>query len=84
MGGPLPGTSSGALAAAAASCQPATSDSQRPNSQRPVHSGVWEWGAWVAQFGGEKVPARVPGDGKLAPIEDAPGSYVKLRLDTQR
>ena len=26
-----------------------------------------------------EVPARVPGDGKLKPIEDAPGSYVKVR-----
>jgi polyhydroxyalkanoate synthase len=27
------------------------------------------------------VPARRPGDGKLKPIEDAPGSYVKLRAE---
>jgi poly(3-hydroxyalkanoate) synthetase len=25
-------------------------------------------------------PARVPGDAKLKVIEDAPGSYVKVRL----
>jgi polyhydroxyalkanoate synthase len=25
------------------------------------------------------VPARYPGDGKLKPLEDAPGSYVKVR-----
>jgi hypothetical protein len=25
------------------------------------------------------VPARIPGDGALDPIEDAPGSYVKVR-----
>jgi len=25
------------------------------------------------------VPARHPGDGELEPIEDAPGSYVKVR-----
>ena len=31
--------------------------------------------------GDERVPARVPGDGKLKPIEDAPGSYVGVRLD---
>ena len=29
--------------------------------------------------GGRAVPARHPGDGKLKPIEDAPGSYVKVR-----
>jgi polyhydroxyalkanoate synthase len=25
------------------------------------------------------VPARIPGDGALKPIEDAPGSYVKVQ-----
>ena len=43
--------------------------------------GSWwpEYGKWVAKFGGGKVKARVPGDGKLKPIENAPGSYVKVR-----
>jgi polyhydroxyalkanoate synthase len=47
--------------------------------------GSWwpEWNAWVGQFGGERVPARIPGDGKLKVIEDAPGSYAKVRLDAQ-
>jgi polyhydroxyalkanoate synthase len=55
-------------------------------SKAQRHDGSWwpEWNAWIERFGGEKVPARTPGDGKLEPIEDAPGSYVKLRLDTQR
>ena len=45
------------------------------------HEGSWwtDWGAWLAKKGGKKVPARQPGDGKLEPIEDAPGSYVKVR-----
>jgi len=45
------------------------------------HAGSWwtDWAAWVAGHGGGRVPARVPGDGKLKPIEDAPGSYVKVR-----
>ncbi len=30
---------------------------------------------------GGEVPARHPGDGKLKPIEDAPGSYVKVRAE---
>jgi poly[(R)-3-hydroxyalkanoate] polymerase subunit PhaC len=44
-------------------------------------SGSWwpEWGKWVAKFGGGKVKARLPGDGKLKPIEDAPGSYVRVK-----
>jgi polyhydroxyalkanoate synthase len=46
------------------------------------HDGSWwpDWQRWVRRFGGGRVPARVPGDGALAPIEDAPGSYVKVRL----
>jgi polyhydroxyalkanoate synthase len=45
------------------------------------HDGSWwpDWGRWTRRFGGGRVAARVPGDGKLAPIEDAPGSYVKMR-----
>jgi len=44
--------------------------------------GSWwtDWSRWTASFAGEQVPARHPGDGKLAVIEDAPGSYVKTRL----
>jgi polyhydroxyalkanoate synthase len=46
------------------------------------HGGSWwgHWMEWLTPFAGESVPARTPGDGKLAPIEDAPGSYVKVRL----
>ncbi|KAB7622794.1 PHA/PHB synthase family protein [Alkalilimnicola sp. S0819] len=43
------------------------------------NEGSWwpEWGKWIAHKAGAKVEARQPGDGKLKPIEDAPGSYVK-------
>ena len=45
-------------------------------------AGSWwpDWQRWVSAQGAERVPARVPGDGKLKPIEDAPGRYVKVRL----
>ncbi len=45
------------------------------------HEGSWwsDWGKWLTKKGGPKVPARQPGNGKLAVIEDAPGSYVKVR-----
>ena len=45
------------------------------------HPGSWwpVWARWAGRHGGGKVKARVPGDGKLAVIEDAPGSYVKVR-----
>jgi poly[(R)-3-hydroxyalkanoate] polymerase subunit PhaC len=40
-----------------------------------------EWERWVSQYSAGEVPARHPGDGKLKPIEDAPGSYVKVRAE---
>jgi poly[(R)-3-hydroxyalkanoate] polymerase subunit PhaC len=47
------------------------------------HKGSWwtDWDNWVTRYSGDKIPARVPGKGKLKALEDAPGSYVKLRLD---
>jgi polyhydroxyalkanoate synthase len=49
------------------------------------HPGSWwnDWAQWVEQHAGEKVAAREPGKGKLRALEDAPGSYVKLRLDAK-
>jgi polyhydroxyalkanoate synthase len=46
-----------------------------------AHPDSWWplWGDWVSQYSGGEVPARRPGDGELTPIEDAPGSYVKVR-----
>ena len=46
------------------------------------HDGSWwnHWKTWVEPMVGEKVPARQPGGGKLTPIEDAPGSFVKVRI----
>jgi polyhydroxyalkanoate synthase len=46
------------------------------------HEGSWwgDWDQWVAQFTGTQVAARVPGAGKLAVIEDAPGAYAKVHL----
>ncbi len=43
------------------------------------HDGSWwpEWNQWLVEQDDRQVPARTPGDGKLEPIEDAPGSYVK-------
>jgi polyhydroxyalkanoate synthase len=45
------------------------------------HPGSWwpHWQDWNAAHSGRKVPARQPGDGRLMPIEDAPGSYVRTR-----
>jgi len=50
------------------------------------HEGSWwnDWDEWVKHHAGGKVPARAPGSGKLKALEDAPGSYVKLRLDAKK
>ncbi len=45
--------------------------------------GSWwtDWQDWIAALEGtERVPARIPGEGGLKIIEDAPGSYVSFRL----
>jgi polyhydroxyalkanoate synthase len=44
------------------------------------HAGSWwpDWFEWLEKLDPEKVPARTPGGGILPPIEDAPGSYVKV------
>jgi polyhydroxyalkanoate synthase len=45
-------------------------------------AGSWwpDWQRWVTSHGAETVPARVPGKGRLKAIEDAPGSYVAVRI----
>jgi polyhydroxyalkanoate synthase len=45
------------------------------------HPGSWwpHWLDWLKALGAETVPARPVGGGKLKPLEDAPGSYVKVR-----
>jgi polyhydroxyalkanoate synthase subunit PhaC len=49
-----------------------------------AHQGSWwnDWTAWVAGHGDGQVPAREPGSGGLAAFEDAPGSYVQVRISS--
>ncbi|TCR65257.1 class I poly(R)-hydroxyalkanoic acid synthase [Bosea sp. BK604] len=46
------------------------------------HPGSWwpHWIEWIKAQAPKQVPAREPGSGKLTPLEDAPGSYVKIRV----
>jgi len=46
---------------------------ERPGSWWP------DWLAWIKEQDATEVEAREPGGGKLEPIEDAPGSYVKAK-----
>jgi polyhydroxyalkanoate synthase len=59
---------------------PTDADSWLDNATE--HAGSWwpHWMQWLKPYAGELVAARTPGDGKLAPIEDAPGAYVKVRF----
>jgi len=41
---------------------------------------LWpDWLEWLKGVAAETVPARAIGGGKLKAIEDAPGSYVKVK-----
>ena len=46
-------------------------------------AGSWwpDWQRWITALDAEHVPARVPGDQKLLALEDAPGSYVKVKAN---
>src|SRR5215831_14567903 len=45
------------------------------------HQGSWwpVWDEWVTRLDPDRIPAREPGGGRLPVIEDAPGSYVRVR-----
>jgi polyhydroxyalkanoate synthase len=47
------------------------------------HPGSWwpDWAEWIAKRSGKKIEARKPGGGKLKPLADAPGTYVKVRAE---
>ena len=45
------------------------------------HKGSWwpDWRQWLESLDPERVPARAVGTAEMPPIEDAPGSYVRVR-----
>jgi polyhydroxyalkanoate synthase len=61
--------------------KPTNANLDRWLSKAKEHAGSWwpDWFEWIKAQDATEVPAREPGGGKLAPIEDAPGSYVKVR-----
>jgi polyhydroxyalkanoate synthase len=60
---------------------PATPDDWHAGAT--LHEGSWwpDWLEWVRASAGPQIAAstRVPGKGKLPALEDAPGSYVRVR-----
>jgi polyhydroxyalkanoate synthase len=61
--------------------QPAGADFDHWLKAATEHHGSWwpDWLAWLKEQDAQEVPARQPGGGRLKPIEDAPGSYVRMR-----
>jgi polyhydroxyalkanoate synthase len=45
------------------------------------HAGSWwpHWAAWLQKRSGKRIASRDPSKGPLKPLEDAPGSFVKVR-----
>ncbi len=61
--------------------RPAGADLDKWLAKAKQHPGSWwnDWLAWLKRHDPAQVKARIPGGGKLKPIEDAPGRYVKVR-----
>jgi polyhydroxyalkanoate synthase len=61
--------------------KPRNADFEAWRAKARESPGSWwpDWLLWITRQGPTEVPARTPGDGALKPIEDAPGSYVKVR-----
>ena len=64
---------------------PATPEEWMAGAEQQPASWWTDWQAWITGLGGgdAKVPARDPVKGEFKVLEEAPGSYVKFRLDTQ-
>jgi polyhydroxyalkanoate synthase len=60
---------------------PLGSDLDKWLSTAKEYPGSWwpDWLEWLKAQGAETTPEREIGGGKLTPIEDAPGSYVKMK-----
>ena len=57
---------------------PATADDWFAGATELAGSWWPDWNRWVSAHDKTMVPARVPGEGKLPALEDAPGSYVRV------
>ena len=59
---------------------PDSLDAWKQSADRRPGSWWHHWINWLEKHGdGATVKARIPGEGSLQPIEDAPGSYVRVK-----
>jgi polyhydroxyalkanoate synthase len=61
--------------------EPTGSDVDKWLAKATEHAGSWwpDWLDWLSAQDSDTAPARAIGGGQFKPIEDAPGSYVKIR-----
>ncbi len=67
----------------AAAKLPETPDQWFEGAQQQPGSWWTDWQSWVSSHDAEQVAPRNPVQGKLKVLEDAPGSFVKIRLDAR-
>ena len=58
---------------------PATLDAWVDGAEEAPGSWWPHWAAWLKRRSGGQIPALDPAKGPLKPLEDAPGSYVKVK-----
>jgi len=58
---------------------PATVEEWQAGAKETPGSWWPDWDKWLSKLSGKKIPARKPGDGKLKPLCDAPGTYVRVK-----
>src|SRR6266567_6878235 len=80
------GHMAGVISAPGSKCDHWANDNLPPSPDEwfagatPNQGSWWPlWDQWVTQLDGGRVPPREPGSGELPIIENAPGSYVRVR-----
>jgi polyhydroxyalkanoate synthase len=62
---------------------PASAEDWFAGAQQTPGSWWEDWQRWIEPHGAGKAPARIPGEGALRALEDAPGSYAKARIPSK-
>lgn len=63
---------------------PATPDDWLAGAKQNAGSWWTDWQAWLTAMDSEQTEPRDPAKGKLKVLEDAPGTFVKIRIDATR
>lgn len=61
-----------------------TADAWFEGAQQQAGSWWTDWQSWVSAHDADQADARDPAKGKLKVLEDAPGSFVKIRIDAKK